>query len=150
MLSMTTSGYVCCQYCNVRFQRLSSHLSRNEFCGAYYKNMPLDTGNGGVTDDMHGPGVAYFNKAGTTIALLAHENQQEITGVLQHLGMWWVMIFPLTNQFLTMMMMPLLCLTGTTLFLAARNLMIIAMMRRFPMGSFWIVPGNARVAIKST
>ena len=29
--------------------------------------MPLDIGNGGVTDDMHAPGVAYFNPAGATI-----------------------------------------------------------------------------------
>ena len=53
----------------MRFQRLSSHLSRNEFCGTYYKNMLLDIGNGGggVTDDMHVPGVAYFNKVGATV-----------------------------------------------------------------------------------
>ena len=36
----------------MRFQRLSSHLSWNEFCG--------------VTDDVHGPGVAYFIETGTT------------------------------------------------------------------------------------
>ena len=29
--------------------------------------MPLDIGNGGVTDDMHVPGVAYFNKVGATV-----------------------------------------------------------------------------------
>ena len=32
-----------------------------------YKNVSLDIGNGGVTDDMHVPGVAYFNKAGATV-----------------------------------------------------------------------------------
>jgi hypothetical protein len=29
--------------------------------------MPLDIGNGGDTDDMHVPGVAYFNQAGATV-----------------------------------------------------------------------------------
>ena len=29
--------------------------------------MPLDIGNSGVTDDMHAPGVAYFNQAGATV-----------------------------------------------------------------------------------
>ena len=67
MLSVPTSDYACCQCCNAPFQRLSSHLSWNEYCGTYYKNMPLDIGNGGVTDDMHAPGVAYFNQAGATI-----------------------------------------------------------------------------------
>ena len=67
MLLVPTSDYARCQCCNAPFQRLSSHLSWNEFCGAYYKNMPLDIGNGGVTDDMHAPGVAYFNPAGATI-----------------------------------------------------------------------------------
>jgi hypothetical protein len=29
--------------------------------------MSLDIGNGGVSDDMHVPGVAYFNKAGAPV-----------------------------------------------------------------------------------
>ena len=67
MSSLPTSDDARCQCCNALFKRLSSHLSRNEFCGAYYKNMPLDIGNGGATDDMHVPGVAYFNQAGATV-----------------------------------------------------------------------------------
>ena len=31
--------------------------------------MPLDIGNGGATDDMHIPGVAYFNQVGATVGI---------------------------------------------------------------------------------
>ena len=118
MLSAPTSDYARCQCCNASFQRLPGHLSQNEFCGAYYKSMPLDIGNGGVTDDMHVPGVAYFNQAGAIV------DTQKLTRIYGR-------VFLLTNQFLTMTMMPLLCLTGTTNFLATRNLMTIARMRTF-------------------
>ena len=67
MLSVPTAGYVCCQCCNVVFQRLSSHLSWNECCGTFYKSMPLGMGNG-VIDDVHRPDVAYVNKEGGTTA----------------------------------------------------------------------------------
>jgi hypothetical protein len=68
MSSVLTNDYARCQCCNASFQRLSSHLSRNEFCGTYYKNVPLDRGNGGVADDVHARGVAHFNQAGATMA----------------------------------------------------------------------------------
>jgi len=68
MSSVLTNDYARCQCCNASFQRLSSHLSRNEFCGTYYKNVPLDRGNGGVGDDVHARGVAHFNQAGATMA----------------------------------------------------------------------------------
>ena len=64
--SVPTNDDARCQCCNASFQRLCSHLSRNEFCGTYYKNMPLDRGNGGVADDVHARGVAHFNQAGAT------------------------------------------------------------------------------------
>jgi hypothetical protein len=66
MLSVPTNDYARCQCCNASFQRLSSHPSWNEFCSTYYKNMPLDRGNGGLVDDVHARGVAHFNQAGAT------------------------------------------------------------------------------------
>ena len=134
MLSEPTSDYLCCRCCNVRFQRLSSHLSRNEFCGTYYKNMPLDIGNGGVTDDMHVPGVAYFIKAGCQCQLLI----MLVVNIAMHHSRDCPPVIYLGMSFVAMTMMPLLCLTGTTLFLATRNLTTIARMRRFPMVSLWI------------
>ena len=66
MSSVPTNDDARCQCCNASFQRLPSHLSRNEFCGAYYKNMPLDIGDGGVADDVHAHSVAHFNQAGAS------------------------------------------------------------------------------------
>ena len=77
-----------------------------------------------------------------------HESQHEFMGVLQHLGMWWVTIFPLTNQFPTMTtmttmplmtMMPLLCPMAMTHFLARRNSTTTGRMRMrmFLMVLFW-------------
>jgi hypothetical protein len=75
----------------------------------------------------------------TRLVLLwrAHESQQEFMSVLQHLGMWWVTIFPSTNQFPTMTTMPLLCPVAMRHFLARRKLTTTGRMRMFPMVFFW-------------
>ena len=57
---------------------------------------------------------------------------------------WWAMIFPLTNQFLTKTMMPLLCLTGVTNFLAVRNRTTIARMTMLQMLLFWTCPRKCK------
>ena len=48
-------------------------------------------------------------------------------------------------SFVAMTMMPLLCLTGTTHFLATRNLTMIARMRRFPMVLLWICSRKCKI-----
>ena len=65
MSSVQTGGSVRCECCDAAFHRLSSHLSWNARCAAFYDSLRLDMVNG-VVDDMHGPDVAYFDKEGDT------------------------------------------------------------------------------------
>ncbi len=62
---MPTGGSVCCACCNAAFHRLSSHLSWNACCAAFYDSLPSDLVSG-VLDDVHRPDVAYFNEEGDT------------------------------------------------------------------------------------
>jgi hypothetical protein len=97
--------------------------------------MPLDIGNGGVTDDMHVPGVAYFNQAGATVGT---QKSTRIHGRASTLGDVVGDDIPVDQPIPVMTMIPLLCLTGTTNFLATRNLTTITRMGTFPMVLFWI------------
>ena len=66
MSLVQTGGSVCCLCCDAAFLRLSSHLSWNARCAAFYDSLPSDMVNG-VFDDMHRPAdVAYFDKEGDT------------------------------------------------------------------------------------
>ena len=83
MSSVQTDGSVCCQCCGEAFLRLSSHLSWNAHCAAFYNSLPSALANG-VVDDMHRPAdVAYFDKEGDTAAGAGHS--REVLGVLQQL-----------------------------------------------------------------
>ena len=65
MSSVPTGGSVRCACCNAAFHRLSSHLSWNALCAAFYDSLPSDLVSG-VLDDVHRPDVAYFNEEGDT------------------------------------------------------------------------------------
>jgi hypothetical protein len=66
MSSVRTGGSVLCECYNAAFHRLSSHLSWNALCAAFYDSLPSDMVNGAV-DDMHRPDVAHFNEEGDTV-----------------------------------------------------------------------------------
>ena len=66
MSSVRTGGSVRCQCCDAAFLQLSSHLSWNARCAAFYNALPSDMVNG-VVDDMRRPAdVAYFDNEGDT------------------------------------------------------------------------------------
>jgi hypothetical protein len=67
MSLVQTGGSVRCICCNAAFLQLSSHLSWNARCAAFYDSLPSDMVNGVVDDMMHRPAdVAYFKKEGDT------------------------------------------------------------------------------------
>ena len=90
MSSVPTGGSVRCACCNAAFHRLSSHLSWNARCAAFYDSLPSDMVNG-VLDDVHRPDAAHFNEECDTAG--AGESRK-ILGVLQQL----------TNQLMTITM----------------------------------------------
>jgi hypothetical protein len=63
MSSVQTGGSTHCESCNAAYHKLSSHLSWNARCAAFYDSLLPDMVNG-VVDDVHRPDVAYFHKEG--------------------------------------------------------------------------------------
>ena len=85
MSSVPTNDYARCQCCNASFQRLSSHLSRNEFVALTIKTCHWTEATV-VLLMMCMPVVWHIS---TRLVLRrAHKSQQEFIGVLQHLGTW--------------------------------------------------------------